>query len=139
MQGNCSDWDAVAALDLAPEVSTGLLTLKPYQCLLVTHESFLTVTGTAVWIDNVYVKLTRQIRTPNLQLISLENPDHFTARPQPGHMHATHAGNVVFTNITFHSTYHRGAIGVALGLGGHATEASPVIMDGAMLPLYVRS
>lgn len=58
-QGNCSDPDAAAALNMSAAESAALLPLKPFQCMLVVDTIWLYVNQGAVWVDNLYLKRTR--------------------------------------------------------------------------------
>ena len=70
VQGNCSVPNAVAALDLPPDAFPDLLPLKPRQCLLVVSETWLMVNSGSVWVDNVYLKLSRRLVRPFFSFIT---------------------------------------------------------------------
>ena len=120
-QGNCEDVDAVAALGLEPDVAANLLPLKPHQCLLIIHESLLMVSDGNIWLDNLYVKLTRQVPATTLSIItSVGHSVYGTTVYTPVRFYAT--------NITFHSSYGRDAAAVGSAEGGFL-----MLFDGAPL------
>lgn len=61
LQGNCSAGDPAAALGLSAADTADLLPLKPFQCMLIMHHSWLVVRNASVWVDNLYL---RRIRKP---------------------------------------------------------------------------
>ena len=120
-QGNCEDVDAVAALGLEPDLAADLLPLKPHQCMLIIHESLLMVSQGNIWLDNLYVKLTRRVPATALSIIT--GVDHSFYTTSPGTSIRLYA-----TNITFHSSYGRDATAVDSAIG-----ALLMLLDGAPL------
>ena len=120
-QGNCEDVDAVAALGLEPDLAADLLPLKPHQCMLIIHESLLLVPGGSIWLDNLYLKLTRQALATALSFITGTGGIFDSAALPVGT-----PVRVFATNLTFHSSYGRDATAVDSGVGDFLT-----LFDGA--------
>ena len=70
MQGNCSDSDPAAALNLAAADASDLLPLRPFQCLIVVNETWLMVNDGRVLVDNLYLKLSRTAVRPSFAYIT---------------------------------------------------------------------
>lgn len=56
LQGNCSASDPAAALSFSAAEAADLLPLKPFQCMLNMHHSWLVVRNASVWVDNLYLR-----------------------------------------------------------------------------------
>ena len=127
MQGNCSEPDAARALQLADNDAAGLLPLKPFQCLLRTHEPLLTVNNGKVWLDNVYLLLRRSVVRPRMAFISAG-----TARQDEVDPPGIRSSDVYATNVTFHGE-PRGCMRAYFSDVGSARS----FFGGAMLPSAV--
>eukprot|EP00892_Ulva_mutabilis_P011349 jgi/Ulvmu1/8587/UM045_0030.1 len=59
--GNCATAPGPA---LSSPTGAALRPLLPWQCLLLTDTSVLTVSNSSLWMDNLYLRLQRSARTP---------------------------------------------------------------------------
>lgn len=55
VQGNCTNSKAADVLNLSEGDAAALFPLKPRQCVMLLHDTLLTVKGGSVWIDNLYL------------------------------------------------------------------------------------
>eukprot|EP00892_Ulva_mutabilis_P000954 jgi/Ulvmu1/1085/UM106_0001.1 len=70
IRGNCSDPDPTTQLGLTPDVSSDILPMRPFQCLIMLNQTWLMVNSGEVWIDNVYLKLSRRRVHPEFTFIT---------------------------------------------------------------------
>lgn len=115
VQGNCSEPDAEAELGLP---AGHLLPLKLRQCLLLMDQSWLVVNKGSIWVDNLYLKLSRTMVQPEFAFItagvlSLGPPE-------------IDRSDIYVTATTFHGE-HRGT---AYGIICEFTEVT-IYADGA--------
>eukprot|EP00892_Ulva_mutabilis_P004144 jgi/Ulvmu1/2100/UM125_0004.1 len=97
IRGNCTDPNAAKALGLSRADAAGLLPLRPFQCLLRTHEPLLTVNNGKLWLDNVYLLLRRSSVRPRTAFIAAGTAQQDEFDP-PGIKHS----DIYVTNVTFH-------------------------------------
>ena len=109
LQGNCSDSDPVAALGLSVEVYSNLLPLKPRQCLLVVSKTWLMVNSGQIWIDNLYLKLSRRQVEPSFAFVTIGSPSRFT---DVTFNSTVGQSDTYLTGITFHGEHRGNARGV---------------------------
>ena len=133
VQGNCSDPDAAAALELprpGPR-DAPLLPLKPFQCMLLLPDTFLAVEKGRVWVDNLYLKLMpkpQQVlrhlkRTPSFITAGRRLENSVSDDYNPGSRLENPAKtNLHLTDITFQGDDTQGARGVYLS--GFAAETT---------------
>ena len=74
VQGNCADADAAAALSLSAADASDLLPLKPRQCLLLFDDTWLIVSSSSLWLDNLYLKLGSRARLPHGSFVRVGLP-----------------------------------------------------------------
>lgn len=134
MQGNCSNPDPAAALGLSAEDAASLLPLKPFQCMLITHEPWLNVRGGNVWVDNLYLRAAAGPRVDSEALAFVFTPNErmFSTRLARD---ISHDGDVLLyiTDTTFQAA-RRSAAGVLAGSGnGYSlgVSSASVLVDGA--------
>lgn len=101
-QGNCDVPDGAAALNLPADVAADMLPLKPRQCLLVVSETWLMVNGGHLWVDNLYLKLSRQLARPNFVFITAGALDGQQSWP------SIRRSDMFITGVTFQGE-HRGS------------------------------
>ena len=120
VQGNCAVSDPVEALELTPDVAADLLPLKPRQCLVVVSQTWLMINSGNLWVDNVYLKLSRRLARPNFAFVTA------------GALNAEYTWpNIVrsttfLTGITFHGEHRGNARGIIADI-----TAAAVAVDGA--------
>lgn len=105
-----------------------LLPLKPAQCVLLLPDTFIAMDTGRLWLDNVYVKLTRRVRVlPSLQrvpsFITLgrrESNREFSDYEDDQRLHPLTRTEIHVTNVTFQGDGVASAHGVlAAGTGKH--------------------
>lgn len=128
MQGNCggrSDSEAVALIRSLPELTAGRVEyppVKPFQCVLVIDKPFLWHNDGYLWIDNIYVALTRDTVFQDFSMLQHGNSEKNIGIP----------GNSVYvTNVTFVGEGRGDARAIHTG----AQKAS-VLVEGAALTVY---
>lgn len=114
MQGNCSSPSPAATLSLTAAEAASLLPLRPFQCMLLMHETFLVVNRGTVWVDNLYLKLRRGRARPGMAFISAGALEGRLREPFLA------ASAVYVTNVTFHAE-RRGSV---QGISTHITNVS---------------
>ena len=120
LQGNCADSDAVEALQLTADVAADLLPLKPRQCLLVVSQTWMMVNGGHLWIDNVYLKLSRHLVRPNFSFVTAGALNAENDWPQVSR------STTFLTGITFQGEQRGNARGVVTDIA-----SSAVAVEGA--------
>jgi len=121
VQGNCSQADPVSALDLGNTDSAGLglLPLKPYQCLVIVSKPWLEVTRAwqsevadtqgSVWVDNLYLRLSRKQMYPKFAFITVGRDYGGSSMESPA--------SAFVTNVTFHAEQaHSGTMRSAMAV-----------------------
>eukprot|EP00892_Ulva_mutabilis_P004148 jgi/Ulvmu1/2104/UM125_0008.1 len=110
IRGNCSDPDATTALGLSPAEAAGMLPLKPFQCAVLVHDTFLMMNRGRLLIDNVYLLLRRTAVVPDMSFIVAGGRDNsFSDDSQ-----AIRGGELVVSNVTFHGEHRGNAAGIKL-------------------------
>lgn len=107
LQGNCSNPDAAAALGLSAAEAASMLPLKPRQCVVVVHDSFLMSNGGECWLDNLYLKLSRKAVKPRASFIAAG------ASGDAGYQEVS-PSSLYVTNITLQSDFRGKAGGIVL-------------------------
>lgn len=129
VQGNCSDPGAAAALELTREDSAALLPLKPRQCLVLIHDTFLILSGGQVWLDNLYLRLART-SVERLLFVSMAPPAaEFANLVSSGDVTPA---DVYITNITMDG----GAHGVAAGIYSYKFGPDSSLLVKGALPVH---
>lgn len=128
MQGNCSSASAVTTLHAALSDKVTILPLKPHQCMLVVATSWLVVGEGAVWVDNVYLHLSRDQVQPDMAFISAGTPVAAIAAPQGAVAKTSSKGVSVFMTNTTLQGEGRGA---AQGLAS-AGSAVKLLVNGVL-------
>lgn len=104
VQGNCSEPAEPAALDLADEEVPTLIPLKPRQCLLLFDAPLLMINSGRVWVDNLYLKLTRSRAHPGVAFIAAGAARNKFRWPLIAR------SDTYVTGVTFHSHQRRSAV-----------------------------
>lgn len=122
VQGVCDDPYPAHSLNLTTADSANLLPLKPFQCLLMVHEPWLMVNleSTAVWVDNLYLKVAKAEALPEMDIISVGHEWLQGRRSSPA--------NVYVTGVTFHAEGRGTAAAIAARKGFTA-----VLVEGVFL------
>lgn len=126
MQGNCSDGDPAATLGVTSDVAVSLLPLKERQCLILMPDTFLMVNNGILWLDNIYLRLLRRVRTSFISFVTaglLATEEEFPDLE-------ISASEIALTNITFQGEHAQDPVGVAIG-----PEGSVLLVKGVLQPL----
>eukprot|EP00892_Ulva_mutabilis_P004163 jgi/Ulvmu1/2118/UM127_0003.1 len=131
IRGNCSDPDPAAALALDASSNQGapLLPLKPFQCLLLVPDTFLSIERARFWLDNLYLRLQPK---PLRVLQTLQRDPTFVTVGRTGENYLDadysqdigwpHTNAVLMTDITFQGDPVQGLRAVySAGMGGETT------------------
>ena len=120
MQGNCTDPDPSATLSLSAAESASLLPLRPYQCMVFFHDTFLMVNNGKLWIDNLYLRVSKKQTRPTMAFISLgrEDSDPVVTSVSPGHTYVTR------------TTFQPDGQGTTIGITADTSDCT-LMVDGA--------
>lgn len=135
VQGNCSNPDPASVLGLSVEDAAGLLPLKPFQCLLITHESVLSVNAGNVWVDNLYLRAARGPLVDSDVLAFLFTPNGLIFNTRPA-WDGPQDGDVrLYVTDTVFQAARRSAAGVLAGSDsgyrqGLGVFSTSVLIDG---------
>lgn len=97
LQANCTEPDAATALRLSEADAAGLLPLKPFQCLLLVGHTWLMVNSGTMWLDNLYLRLSRTAVQPRFAFVQAGLPAPRQARELFRDV------SIFATNVTFQS------------------------------------
>ena len=123
LQGNCSSPNPVDALNLTRDVSDDLLPLKPHQCLLIVSKTWLMVNSGQVWIDNLYLKLSRRQAEPSFAFVTIGSP--YRSSAYTFFNSTVGQSDTYLTGVTFHGEHRGNARGVHCGV-----TLSSILVDG---------
>eukprot|EP00892_Ulva_mutabilis_P011364 jgi/Ulvmu1/85/UM001_0088.1 len=110
IRGNCRDPSALAALGKESVVqgTAPVLPLKPFQCLLLIPDTFLSIERGRFWLDNLYLRLQPR---PQRVLQTLQRYPTFVTLGRTGANYLdadynqvtgwSHTNDLLMTNITF--------------------------------------
>ena len=139
-QGSCKESDPVVDLGLGRGEADEMIALKPAQCIVLIDETWMMVNNGTLWLDNLYVKVSRQMAVPGLAFITAglkyELGEVGTLQSVAGNAagsvdaHIVHeflqGSQIYITNLTFHSERERNAVAVTL-----ETRSASVSISGA--------
>ena len=128
VQGNCASPDGAAALNLPPSIAADVLPLRPWQCLLLVNETWLMVNSGHLWVENLYLKLIRQLVRPNFSFITAGALNAEFTWP------AVHRSDMFITGVTFQGEHRGNARAITCDI----TRAS-FLADGTPLPVRIHT
>lgn len=121
----CADPDPGKALNLSTGDVAGLLPLRPYQCVVLFHDTLLMVNNGNIWIDNVYLKVAKWQARPTMSFISIGG-EIWEALIK--------AGQVFITRVTFQPDGQ----GTTNGISADISDASVLIHGVTSVHLCLR-
>eukprot|EP00892_Ulva_mutabilis_P004162 jgi/Ulvmu1/2117/UM127_0002.1 len=112
IRGNCTESNAGAQLGLSTSVFTSLIPMRPRQCLLVVSQTWLMVNAGKLWIDNIYLKLSRHLVRPNFMFITAGALNGELTWPLIGR------SDIYITRTTFQGEHRGNARGIISDITG---------------------
>ena len=126
MQGRCSASIPAEGLEVTQAEIDGLTAVKPGQCVVLVDNTWLMFNNGTLWLDNVYVKVTRQKTVPNFAFITA-GVQVGTERDGIGSYSGLISGTKVYlTRVTFHSEQQHNAVAVSA-----VTPSASFLISGA--------
>ena len=136
-QGSCKESDPVVDLGLERGEADEMIALKSAQCIVLIDETWMMVNNGTLWLDNLYVKVSRQKAVPGLAFITaglrfevgiVQSAAGTAAGSVDAPIvHEFVLGSQIFiTDLTFHSERERNAVAVTL-----ETQSASVSISGA--------